>query len=164
MSPQERQRRAPPQAREREQSRSASAPQQRTAEQPGMQEAGSATQRQSDMAVEEATVMAGKDGACNIRVQWIRVSLPHAEPCRFAVTTAPGNSLEVSMEQMSYHKSYQGTSAVQTDITPVAPHGTKGKLTVHDLTTGETLEQPWTWRARAGGWSGLWQLLKRLFT
>lgn len=116
------------------------------------------------MALEEASVTAGKDGASNIRIQWIKVSLPHAEPCRFAVTTAPGNSLEVSMEQMSYHRSYQGTSAVQTDITPVAPNGTRGKLTVHDLTTGETLEQPWVWRAGAGGWSGLWELLKKLFT
>ena len=116
------------------------------------------------MALEEATVTAGKDGACNIRVQWIRVSLPHADPCRFAVTTAAGNALEVSMEQKSCQKAYKGTSAVQTDITPVAPHGTQGKLTVHDLTTGETLEQPWTWRTGASSWSGLWELLKRLFT
>ena len=68
------------------------------------------------------------------------------------------------MEQKSYRKIYQGTSSVQTDITPVAPIGTKGKLTVRDLTTGETVEQPWTWRAVAGGWSGLWELIKRLFT
>jgi hypothetical protein len=164
MPPQEQQRRARPQERVREQSESASAPQQRTADQTTLQEAGSARQRQSDMAIEEANVTAGKDGACNIRVQWIKVSLPHADPCRFAITTAPGNSLEVSMEQKSYHKSYQGTSSVQTDITPVAPNGTQGKLTVHDLTTGETVEQPWTWRAGAGGGSGLWGLLKRLFT
>jgi hypothetical protein len=116
------------------------------------------------MALEEATVTAGKDGARNIRVEWIRVPLPHADPCRFAVTTAAGNALEVSMEQNSYRRSYQGTSSLQTDITPVAPRGTKGMLTVRDLTTGETLEQPWTWRADAGGWSGLWDLLKRWFT
>lgn len=163
MPPQERQRRAPPQERAREQSGSASAPQQRTADQTVLKEAG-AQQRQSDMALEDANITAGKDGACNIRVQWIRVSLPHADPCRFAITTTPGNALEVSLEQKSYHRSYQGTSSVQTDITPVAPNGTKGKLTVHDLTTGETLEQPWTWRAGAGGWPGLWELLQRLFT
>jgi len=116
------------------------------------------------MGLEEAQVSAGKDGACNVRIQWIQVPLPNAIPCRFAVTTAAGNVLEVFMEQKSYRKSYQGTSSVQTDITPVAPLGTKGKLTVRDLTTGETVEQPWTWRAGAGGSSGLWELIKRLFT
>jgi hypothetical protein len=116
------------------------------------------------MGLEEAQVTAGKDGASNIRVEKISVPLPNAVPCRFAITTAAGNALEVSMEQKSYRKSYQGTSSVQTDITPVAPIGTKGKLTVRDLTTGETVEQPWTWRAGAGGGSGLWELIKRLFT
>lgn len=164
MSPQEQQRRARPQERAKEESRSASTAQPRTANQTSSQEAASAGERQSDMALEEATVTAGKDGARNIQVQWIRVPLPHADPCRFAITTAAGNALEVSMEQKSYHKSYQGTSSLQTDITPVAPLGTKGNLTVHDLTTGETVEQPWTWHARAGGFSGLWELLKRLFT
>lgn len=164
MPPQEQQRRGRPQERTKEQPRSASAPQQRTADQTAVEEAASEQQRQSDMALEEAKTTAGKDGACNIRVQWIRVSLPHAEPCKFAVTTAVGNALEVSMEQKSYRRSYQGTSAVTTDITPVAPHGTKGVLTVRDLTTGEMVEQPWVWRARAGGWPGLWVLLKRLFT
>ena len=164
MPPQERQRRAPPKERAQEQPRSASTSQPGTANETALREAASAQERQSDMALEAAAVTAGRDGACNIRVQWIRVSLPHAEPCRFAVTTAAGNALEVSMEQKGWQKAYKGTSAVQTDITPVAPHGTKGKLTVHDLTTGETLEQPWTWRAGAGGWSGLWELLKRLFT
>lgn len=166
MPPQEQQRRARPQERANEQSRSGSGstPQQRTADQPALQEAGSAQGRQSDMALEEAVVTAGKDGARNIRVQWIQVPLSNAIPCRFAITTVAGNALEVSMEQKSYHKSYQGTSFLQTDITPVAPVGTEGKLTVHDLTTGETLEQPWKWRAGAAGWSGLWALLKRLFT
>lgn len=163
MSPQEQQR-ARPQQRTKEQPRSASAPQQRAGDQTTVEEAASEEKRQSDMALEEATVTAGKDGACNIRVQWIRVSLPHAQPCRFAITTAAGNALEVSMEQKSYRRSYQGTSSVQTDITPVAPHGTRGMLTVRDLTTGETVEQPWIWRAGVGGWSGLWELLKRLFT
>lgn len=116
------------------------------------------------MGLEEARVTAGKDGASNIRVEKIPVPLPNAIPCRFAVTTAAGNTLEVSMEQKSYHKSYQGTSSVQTDITPVAPIGTRGKLIVRDLTTGETVEQPWMWHVVAGRGSGLWELIKRLFT
>src|SRR5579863_1303576 len=165
MPPQEQQRRARPQERASEQPRSAATSQPRTADQTALQDTSSAQQRQTDMAIEEATVTEGKAGVRNIRVEWIRVSLPHAQPCKFAVTTAAGNALEVSMEQKSYRRSYQGTSSLQTDITPVAPHGTKGKLTVHDLTTGETLEQPWTWRSGSGAdglW--LWKLIKRLFT
>lgn len=158
------QRRARPQERTKEESRRESASQPRMADQTSLQEASSARQRQSDMGLEEAQVTAGKDGACSIRVEKIPVPLPHAVPCRFAITTAAGNALEVSMEQKSYRKSYQGTSSLQTDITPVAPIGTQGKLTVRDLTTGETVEQPWTWHAVAGGWPGLWALLKRLFT
>ena len=158
------QRRARPQERTKEESRRESAAQPLTSDQTSIQEASSAQQRQSDMGLEEAQVTAGKDGALNIRVEKIPVPLPNAVPCRFAVTTAAGNALEVSMEQKSYRKSYQGTSSVQTDITPVAPIGTKGKLTVRDLTTGETVEQPWMWHNVGGGWSGLWGMLKRLFT
>lgn len=161
MPSREQQRRAPPQERAREQSQSAATPQQRTADQTALEDARATEGRQSDMKLQEPTVTAGKDGACNIRVEWIQVHLPHAHPCRFAITTAAGNALEVSMEQRSYHKSYQGTSYVQTGITPVAPHGTTGKLTVRDLTTGETVEQPWIWRSGVGG---LWELIKRLFT
>ena len=164
MSPQEQQQRARPQERAREEPRREAPPQPRTADPPALQEGSSAQKRQSDMGLEEAQVTAGKDGASNIRVERIPVPLPNAVPCRFAVTTTVGNALEVSMEQKSYRKSYQGTSSVQTDITPVAPVGTKGKLTVRDLTSGEMVEQPWTWHVRAGGWSGLWGLFKRLFT
>lgn len=165
MPPQEQQRQARRQERAREESRSESAPPpQRLARETAAEAAAGTKQRQSDMGLEEAIVTAGKDGARNIAVRWIQVPLPNAVPCRFAVTTAAGNALEVSMEQKSYRKSYQGTTSVQTDITPVAPIGTKGLLTVHDLITGETLEQPWTWRSGVGGGSGLWALLKRLFT
>lgn len=162
--PLQEQRRARPQERSREELRRESAAQPGSADRTSFQEAAAAQQRQSDMGLEEAQVTAGKDGACNIRIQWIQVPLPNAIPCRFAVTTAAGNALEVFMEQKSYRKSYQGASSVQTGITPVAPVGTKGKLTVRDLTTGEAVEQPWTWRAGAGGSSGLWELIKRLFT
>lgn len=46
----------------------------------------------------------------------------------------------------------------------IQPIGTKGKLTVRDLTTGETFEQPWIWRTGVRGWSGFWVLLRRWFT
>lgn len=162
--PQQEQRRARPQVRSQEESRRESASQPRTAGQASLQEEVSAKQRQSDLGLEEAQVTAGKDGALNIRVEQIPVPLPNAIPCRFIVTTAAGNQLEVSLEQKSYRKSYQGTSSLHTDITPVAPIGTKGKLVARDLTTGETFERPWTWRNIAGARWGLWALIKRLFT
>lgn len=160
--PQQEQRRARSQERSKEASRSESASQPRTAGQT-FQEQVSAKQRQSDMGLEEAQVTAGKNGALNIRVEQIPVPLPNAIPCRFVVTTAAGNGLEVFMEQRSYRKSYQGASSLQTEVTPVAPVGTTGKLVARDLTTGETFERPWTWRTIAGR-RGLWALIKRLFT
>jgi|SRR5579862_9076780 len=163
MPPQEQQRRQARQERSREESRSESSPPpQGSLRETGAAAAAGRQRGQSDMALDEAVISVGKDGARNIRIEWIQVPLPHASPCRFAVTTAVGNALEVSMEQKSYRKSYQGASSLQTDITPVAPIGTKGKLTVHDLSTGELLEQPWTWRSQAS--PGLWALFKRLFT
>jgi hypothetical protein len=131
------------------------------AEETLLEEAGSTKKGKSAMRLEGAQVTAGKDGARNISIQWIDVHLPHAKPCRFVVSTTAGNALEVLVEQKSYRKSYQGTSSVQTEITPVAPHGTRGLLTAKDMTSGETVEQPWVWRNGAGG---LWELLKRLFT
>lgn len=117
------------------------------------------------MALEDAQVTAGKDGAHNLQVKWITIDLPTARSCRFAITTAAGNAIEAVVEQKTYRQSYQGTGALQTGIVPVAPLGTKGSLTVRDLATGETFEQPWTWHAGAGGlFSSLWEVLKHLFT
>ena len=150
--------------RQKEDSPQGSASQQRTADQIATQVLDGAKQKKGDMQREEARVTEGKDGARNLRVQWIDVRLPNADSCRFAITTATGNAIEAVMEQKSYRRCYQGTSSLQTDIVSFAPVGTKGKLTVRDLTTGETFEQPWTWRTLGGGLSGFWALLKRLFT
>lgn len=168
MPPREQLRHQQREERRKEESRSASSPQQQTAGRITAEAAGATRQRQGAMTREEVLHTAGRDGARNIQIQWIDVHLPSAKPSRFVVTTAAGNVLEAFMEQKSYRKSYQGTSSLQTDITPVAPHGTTGKLTVHDLTTGEKAEQPWIWRSRSGAGSssgpGFWELLKRLFT
>lgn len=150
--------------RQKEDSRQGSASQQRTADQVTTQVLDSAKQKKSDMKLEEARVTEGKDGARNLRVEWIDVHLPNADSCRFAITTTTGNAVEAVMEQKSYRQSYQGTSSLQTGIVPVAALGTKGKLTVHDLATGETFERPWTWCTVGGGWSGFWALLKQWFT
>jgi hypothetical protein len=151
--------------RQREDSQQGAASQQRTADQTTTQVLDSAKQKKSDMKLEEAKVTEGKEGARNLRVQWVDVHLPNARSCRFAITTAAGNAVEAVMEQKSYRQSYQGTSSFQTGIVPVAPHGTRGKLTLRDLATGETLEQPWIWQSGAGGLlAALWGLVKRLFS
>lgn len=166
MSQQEQQRqRQQEKQRQREDSRQGSASQPRTADQTTTQVLDGAKQKKSDMKLEQAKVTEGKEGARNLRVQWIDVHLPNAQSCRFAITTTEGNAIEAVIEQKSYRRCYQGTSSLQTDIVSVAPIGTKGKLTVRDLTTGETFEQPWTWHvvgSDAALW--LWQLLKRLFS
>jgi hypothetical protein len=151
--------------RQKEDSRQGSASQQRTTDQTAVQALERAGQRQCEMTVEEARITAGKDGARNLQVQWITVPLPNVTSCRFAITTAAGHAIEAVTEQKNYSRSYQGTSSLQTAIIPAAPHGTKGKLTVRDVETGETFEQPWIWNAGVGGlFSMLWALLKKLFT
>jgi hypothetical protein len=165
MTDQQRQRqRQEQQQRQRENSRPPPS-QPRTTGEATTQALDDAGQKKSDMALEEAKVTAGKDGAHHLQVQWVDMHLPHAKSCRFAITTAAANGIEAVMEQKNYRQSYQGTGSLQTGIVPVAPHGTPGKLTVRDLSTGETYEQPWRWHAGAGGLlSSLWELLKRLFT
>ncbi|HEY6515729.1 MAG TPA: hypothetical protein VIY50_06265 [Steroidobacteraceae bacterium] len=151
------------QERARDDSRRESSSQQRTTEQTAVQ--GADEERKCELAVEEARITAGKDGARNLQAQWITVPLPNVTSCRFAITTAAGHAIEAVTEQKNYSRSYQGTSSLQTAILPAAPHGTKGKLTVRDVETGETLEQPWIWNAGVGGlFSVLWALLKKLFT
>jgi hypothetical protein len=82
-------------------------------------------------------------------------------PCGFVVTTRDGHPLEVVVEQKSYRKVYTGVGALKTGLTPIAPIGTKGRIVAKDMTSGETVEQPWTWRL-IGRSGGLWQTLKKL--
>jgi hypothetical protein len=82
-------------------------------------------------------------------------------PSGFRVSTRPDHGLEVVMEQRAYRKTYTGVGSLETGLTPVAPLGTKGRLIARDTTTGETVEQPWTWIPLGGG-GGLWRLIKRL--
>ena len=83
-------------------------------------------------------------------------------PCGFDVATRPGHGLEVVVEQLAYRKTYTGTGTLKTGVVPVVPIGTKGRIIARDTTTGETVEQPWTWKLLRGGGGGLWQLIKRL--
>jgi hypothetical protein len=83
-------------------------------------------------------------------------------PCGFDVTTRPEHGLEVVIEQLAYRKVYTGTGTLKTGLTPIVPIGTKGRIIARDTTTGETVEQPWTWRPLRGSGGGLWQLIKKL--
>jgi hypothetical protein len=161
---QERQQQRQAQERAREDSRQEAPSRQRTGEESAAQVPGRAEKHKSDMALEGARATAGKDGAHSLRVQTVSVQLPDADSCRFVVMTAAGNAVEAVMEQRTYRQCYQGISSLQTGIVPVAPIGTKGKLTVRDLTTGEMFEQPWIWRKGVRRESGFWALLKRWFT
>ena len=113
--------------------------------------------------VGELKATAGRAGERNLTVEWIAVWVGSNRPCRFNVRTLAENGLEVVVEQLVYKKSYSGTGMVGTQVIPVVPIGTKGKLTARDTVTGETLEQPWTWvpLGRPGFFARLWSALKR---
>jgi len=121
-----------------------------------------ATKQSSGVELEEAIVTAGRAGERNITIEKFWVWVDGHLPGGFNVGTRPGHVLEVMLEQRSYRKSYSGTGSLKTGLMPIAPIGTKGRLVVTDVTTGETLEQPWVWyRIGGGGW-GLWRAIKRL--
>lgn len=97
--------------------------------------------------IEPAVVTAGRNGEKNLQFEWVDVRVsPNWTSCYFNVRSLPGHRLEAQVEQLAYRKSYAGEGRFRTDVTPVAAHGTPGKLTVHDLDTGEVLEQCWRWR------------------
>lgn len=111
----------------------------------------------------EALVTLGRAGERNITIEKFWVPVEGHLPCGFNVGTLAHNGLEVVMEQQSYRKTYAGTGALKTGLCPIAPIGTAGRIIVMDTTTGEIVEQPWTWHLlRSGGAWSLWQAIKRL--
>jgi len=119
--------------------------------------------RSQGLELADAIVAAGRAGERNITIDKFWVEVENNLPCGFDVATRPGHQLEVLLEQQSYRRTWQGVGSLKTGIVPVAPIGTKGRIHVTDVTTGETLEQPWTWhRIGGGGAGGWWQAIKRL--
>ncbi|MDB6061141.1 MAG: hypothetical protein JWM78_1244 [Verrucomicrobiaceae bacterium] len=104
------------------------------------------------LAEEKAT--AGQLGECNLRIEWIDVWVGNSKPCQFNVVTADGNNLEIELTQLSYRKTYAGAGAVKTDVLPIVPIGTRGKLIARDITTGEVLEQTWIWHSMGQSFFG----------
>ena len=119
------------------------------------------SERPQALKMEVAVVTAGRSGERNITIEKFWVNIEGNLPCGFNVGTLPGNQLEVMMEQRSYRKTWGGTGSLRTGLAPIAPIGTKGRILVKDLTTGEQLEQPWTWHIIRGSFS-LWQMIRRL--
>jgi hypothetical protein len=124
-------------------------------------ETAKAAKKRPGLQMEEAIVTPGQAGESNIVIEKFWVEVDGHLPAGFNVTTRPEHQLEVTLEQRSYRKNHSGTGTVKTGLTPIAPIGTKGRVIARDATTGETVEQPWTWKSR-GGFGGLWQFIKRL--
>ena len=108
----------------------------------------------------------GRAGESNLRIekvpQWVGIHLSSY----YNISTAAGNEIQATTKQRAYRRNYTATGSLRTLITPVAPIGTKGVIVVTDLTTGETLEQPWTWvplNGSAGWLSRLWRTVKGMF-
>jgi hypothetical protein len=170
----------PPPSQQTQEQRAYQKPQERPAERPAPQQTEAPVELEAPPAsstiVQEPTgnakrkpamdlapqkVTAGRAGQRNIVVEKIPVPVGYNIPCRFDVTTLAGNELEVQLEQTVYRKSFTGQGKVMTTVIPVAPIGTKGKLIARDLTTGEVVEQPWTWHLLSEI-SGLWAMIRRL--
>jgi hypothetical protein len=115
------------------------------------------------MRLEEAVVSAGRAGERNITIEKFWVEVEGNLPAGFDVATIADHSLEVTLEQQAYRRVHTGVGALKTGLTPVAPIGVTGRVIACDTTTGEVVEQPWTWQSRgASEGGGLWQTIKRL--
>jgi hypothetical protein len=114
--------------------------------------------------VAESVATAGKAGEKNLTVKWIDIWIGNTKPCYFEVATLPGHGVEVTVEQLSYKKTYTGTGSLTTQPVPVVPIGTTFTVVSRDTTTGEVLEQKGIWYNMGGGGGGLslWALIKKL--
>ena len=119
--------------------------------------------QKSGRKVAESVRAAGRAGERHINVQETDVPVGQSISCYFTVQTAPGNGLEVTIAQGSYSKTWRGSGGVVTGVIPVGPIGLRGKMTVRDTTSGETLEEPYQWYSLHGGGFDFWGVIKRLF-
>ena len=118
--------------------------------------------RKPGIQMEPQKVMAGRAGERNVTIEQIMVPVGLDMSCWYKVKTLAGNIVEVTLEQRLYKKAFSGQGTVSTSVLPVAPVGTVLKVTVHDLTTGEVIEQTGKWRLLGGSWAKLWDLIKSL--
>jgi hypothetical protein len=124
----------------------------------------SESKAQSTFQVGEEQRVLGRSGERNLQLKFTDVWLGSARSGRFNLETSAGNGLEATIEQDVYRRTYGGTGTLETQVLPVAPIGTKGKIVARDTTTGEVLERPFTWiDIGQDGGGGLWEMIKRLF-
>jgi hypothetical protein len=97
--------------------------------------------------VTERTATAGRAGEKNIEIEWVPVRVGNDLPVFWNVRTSSGNALEVTVEQKVYNRAYTGNGSVKTHVIPVAPIGTPLKISVRDVTTGETREEKGVWKS-----------------
>jgi len=117
---------------------------------------------------EPETRTKGRAGETDLGIEWVDQRVGNSRSCYFNISTVAHNEIRATIKQRSYKRDYAATGSLKTQVTPVAPIGTKGLLVVTDVTTGEQLERPWTWVQI--GWGGLgwlsrlWHGVKGLFT
>ena len=104
---------------------------------------------------------AGRTGERSITLEKFWVQVGNAFPCGFKVGTLAENELEVTLEQLSYRRIHTGRGALTTQVIPVVPIGTNGRVIARDIATGEIVEQPWKWQ-RIGPLSRFWDLIRKL--
>jgi hypothetical protein len=105
----------------------------------------------------QETAKAGRAGERNLRVESVPVWVNGHRPSYEIVSSLEEHPLEVLVEQLSYRKHYQGRGRVQTQVIPVVPIGTPGRLLARDLQTGEELEVTWRWvPLHEPSWLGRW--------
>jgi len=151
---------APPPARERPRERAAPPPQVPAPD--SLKPAPTAAKKAVQPGLQlDAAIVTVAVSEPSVRIEKFWVEVDGHLPCGFDVATRPAHGLEVVVEQLAYRKTYTGTGTLKTAVVPVVPIGTKGRIIARDTTTGETMEQPWTWRPR-GGRGGFLQLIKRL--
>ena len=164
--------------REREQSKSKLPTDDRPAERPSRRHAEAPAQpitfdapataerpQAASITAGSAVATKGRAAKSNLAIRWIDVWIGNSKPCRFDVTTAQGNGLEVIVEQLAYRRTYTGTTTISTQPVPIAAPGTQLKVIARDTTTGEKLEQPGHWYGMGAGslFAKLWNTVKRLF-
>lgn len=124
------------------------------------------SKQQPGMKPEPETRTTGRAGENNLQIEWVDQWVGNNKPMYFNISTVAGNEIRATVKQRAYKRDYTASGSLRTRLTPVAPIGTKGVLLVTDASTGEKLEQPWTWVSLSGpGWlTRLWRGLRGLFT
>jgi len=151
---------APPPVQERPRERVAPPPPAFDAPKPPPREASRSRTKAPGIAL-DAVIVTSAVPEPSVALEKFWVDVDGNLPCGFDVTTRAGHGLEVVIEQQAYRRVYTGTGSLKTAVCPVAPIGTKGRIIARDTTTGETVEQPWTWHLIGRG-GGLWAFIKRL--